>query len=69
VELCVSAVGDASFTVGYLFLDGTGQVRATARTVHVHLSADGASSSALPPTLAAELAGRRCQGDAEQMPS
>ena len=48
VEVACEALGGSAFTLVYRFCDAGGVLRATARTVHVHLAADGAGSAPLP---------------------
>jgi 1,4-dihydroxy-2-naphthoyl-CoA hydrolase len=63
VELCVARLGPRSFTLDYRFIDGDGQMRASARTVHVGLGPDRTSSAPLPQTLAAALGTRLCEDE------
>ncbi|MFM1892805.1 MAG: hypothetical protein RLZ44_1882 [Pseudomonadota bacterium] len=51
VRLAVEDLGTSAFTLGYRFQDAAGNVRATAKTVHVHLAADGKGSAPLPQEL------------------
>lgn len=61
IDLCIAGVGRSSFTLAYRFLDAEGHVRATARTVHVHLGPDGATPAPLPEELTVALEDWRCR--------
>jgi 1,4-dihydroxy-2-naphthoyl-CoA hydrolase len=56
VEVACATLGGSAFTLGYRFFDAGGALRATARTVHVHLGPDGGSSAPLPPDIRSALA-------------
>jgi 1,4-dihydroxy-2-naphthoyl-CoA hydrolase len=56
VTVGVADLGESAYTVRYRFDDAKGEARATARTVHVHLEADGSRSAPLPPELREALA-------------
>lgn len=51
VLLAIEDLGTSAFTLSYRFEDDSGGLRATARTVHVHLAADGRGSAPLPQVL------------------
>jgi 1,4-dihydroxy-2-naphthoyl-CoA hydrolase len=55
VRLTIDRIGRTSFTLSYRFLDAEDQVRAAARTVHVHLIPDRQSAAPLPHALKASL--------------
>jgi acyl-CoA thioesterase FadM len=63
VELRVARIGRTSFTLDYRFVDGEGQVRASARTIHVHSGSDRQSGAPLPQALAAALSDWLCQAE------
>jgi 1,4-dihydroxy-2-naphthoyl-CoA hydrolase len=56
VEVACATLGGSAFTLGYRFCDADGVLRATARTVHVHLGPDGSGSAPLPPDIRSALA-------------
>jgi 1,4-dihydroxy-2-naphthoyl-CoA hydrolase len=64
VEVGVETLSASSFTLAYGFRDGAGILRARARTVHVHLAADGRGAAPLPEWLRAVLATARSAGQA-----
>jgi 1,4-dihydroxy-2-naphthoyl-CoA hydrolase len=55
VQLAIAELGGSAFTVSYRFQDAAGGLRATAKTVHVNLAADGAGSAPLPQELRTAL--------------
>jgi 1,4-dihydroxy-2-naphthoyl-CoA hydrolase len=59
VELACEDLGLSSFTIGYRFCDAQGGLRATARTVHVHLGPDSAGKAPLPEAIRSALMLRR----------
>ena len=56
VEVACATLGGSAFTLGYRFCGADGALRATARTVHVHLGPDGSGSAPLPPDIRSALA-------------
>lgn len=61
IRVRVERLGRGSFTLVYDFVQGTGDVAATARTVHAAMAPEGVAM-ALPDELRAALAGRPLQG-------
>jgi len=57
VALEVAEVGHSAFTLDYAFHDAAGRVAARARTVHVAIDTDSATSKALPEALRGRLSG------------
>jgi len=57
IRVTVERLGQGSFTLAYDFVQATGDVAATARTVHAAM-APGGGAMALPEELRAALAGR-----------
>ncbi|HSQ06210.1 MAG TPA: acyl-CoA thioesterase [Chromatiaceae bacterium] len=55
VEVACEHLGRSSFTIGYGFYDAQGGLRATARTVHVHLGPDSAGKAPLPEAIRSAL--------------
>ena len=55
VEVACEHLGRSSFTIGYRFCDAQGGLRATARTVHVHLGPDSAGNAPLPEAIRSAL--------------
>ena len=55
VEVACEDVGRSAFTIGYRFCDVQGGLRATARTVHVHLGPDSVGKAPLPEAIRSAL--------------
>jgi 1,4-dihydroxy-2-naphthoyl-CoA hydrolase len=67
VEVACTTLGGSAFTLDYRFCDADGALRATARTVHVHLGPDGTGSARLPPDIRSALASLVRTGPREAM--
>lgn len=61
VHLCVAEIGRSAFTLAYRFTDAAGGLRASARTVHVHLRGEAPTPAPLPADLVAALRAWQCE--------
>lgn len=62
IEVEVLELRRRSFAIGYRFLSETGELLATARTLHVLIAEDGDATPELPATLRAALASHLASG-------
>jgi 1,4-dihydroxy-2-naphthoyl-CoA hydrolase len=67
VEVTCMTLGGSAFTLGYRFCDAEGALKATVRTVHVHLAPDGSGSAPLPPDIRSALASLVRVGSCDDM--
>jgi 1,4-dihydroxy-2-naphthoyl-CoA hydrolase len=59
VEVACETLGGSAFTLAYRFCDTSGALKATVRTVHVHLGGDDVGSAPLPDAIRRVLAAFR----------